>query len=202
MSLLDGVRHQLRALFGARRYARELDAEMQFHLSLDAMQREHAAHGALSAGDARLAARRRFGNLTSITESTRAVAGLSVLDAVVQDARFALRTFRRAPAFTAVAVLTLAIGIGANTAIFSAVDALLIRPLPFPHPEQLMKVGLIVPARNGNPPRTDMVWSYPKFTAFRDAQHLFSELALYTDDQSTISGDGEAERVRTEVVGA
>src|SRR6478752_4424535 len=89
MSLLDGVRHQLRALFGARRYARELDAEMQFHLSLDAMQREHAAHGALSAGDARLAARRRFGNLTSITESTRAVAGLSVLDAVVQDARFA-----------------------------------------------------------------------------------------------------------------
>jgi len=202
MSVLDGARHQLRALFGARRYARELDAEMQFHLSLDAMQREHAAHGALSADDARLAARRRFGNLTSITERTRALTGLSALDAVVQDARFALRTFRRAPAFTAVAVLTLAVGIGANTAIFSAVDALLIRPLPFPHPEQLMKVGLIVPARNGNPPRTDMVWSYPKFTAFRDAQHLFSDLALYTDDQSTISGDGEAERVRTEVVGA
>jgi len=202
MSLLDGVRHQLRALFGARRYARELDAEMQFHLSLDAMQREHAARGALSAADARFAARRRFGNLTAITERTRAMAGLAAIDALVQDARFALRTFRRAPAFTAVAVLTLAIGIGANTAIFSAVDALLIRPLPFPHPEQLMKVGLIVPARNGNPPRTDMVWSYPKFTAFRDAQHLFSDVALYTDDQSTITGDGEAERVRTEIVGA
>jgi putative ABC transport system permease protein len=202
MSLLDGVRHQLRALFGARRYARELDAEMQFHLSLDAMQREHTAHGALSAADARVAARRRFGNLTSITEHTRATAGLSVLDAIAQDARFALRTFRRAPAFTTVAVLTLAIGIGANTAIFSAVNALLLRPLPFPHPEQLMKVSLVVPPRNGNPSHADMVWSYPKFTAFRDAQHLFSDLALYTDDQSTISGDGEAERVHTEVVGA
>jgi putative ABC transport system permease protein len=202
MSLLDGVRHQLRALFGARRYARELEAEMQFHLSLDAMQREHAAHGALSSTDAHLAARRRFGNLTSITESTRAMAGLSLLDAAVQDARFALRTFRHAPAFTAVALLTLAIGIGANTAIFGAVNALLLRPLPFPHPEQLMKVSLTAPARNGNPPRLDAVWSYPKFTAFRDAQHLFSDLALYTDDQSTISRNGEAERVRTEIVGA
>jgi putative ABC transport system permease protein len=202
MSLLDGVRHQLRALLGARRYARELDAEMQFHLSLDAMQREHAAHGALSPADARSAARRRFGNLTSVTESTREAAGLSALDAFVQDARFALRTFRRAPAFTTVAVLTLAIGIGANTAIFGAVNALLIRPLPFPNPGQLMKVSLTIPARNGNPPRTDMVWSYPKFTAFRDAQHLFSNLALYTDDQSTITGGGETERVRTEVVSA
>jgi putative ABC transport system permease protein len=202
MSLLDGLRHQLRALTGARSYARELDEEMHFHLSLDAMQREHAAHGALSAADARFAARRRFGNLTSLTEETRSMAGFSFLDAAIQDARFALRTFRRAPAFTAVAVLTLAIGIGANTAIFSAVNALLLRPLPFVRPERLMKVGLTVPARNGNPPRNDMVWSYPKFTAFRDAQHLFSDIALYADDQNSIAIDGEVERVRTEFADA
>ena len=202
MSFVDGLRHQLRALTGARRYARELDEEMHFHLSLDAMQREHAARGSLSSEDARFAARRRFGNLTSLTEATRSMAGLSFFDAVFQDARFALRTFRRAPAFTAVAMLTLAIGIGANTAIFSAVNALLLRPLPFAHPEQLMQATLTVPARNGNPARSDMVWSYPKFVAFRDAQHVFSDLALYTDDQNTIAGGGEVERVRTEVVGA
>ena len=202
MSLVDGLRHQLRALIGSRQYARELDEELHFHLSLDAMQREHAARGTLSANEARFAARRRFGNLTSIAEATRAMAGFSFLDGLLQDARFALRTFRRAPTFTAVAVLTLAIGIGANTAIFSAVNALLLRPLPFPHPERLMKVSLTVPPRNGNPPRADMEWSYPKFTAFRGAQHLFSELALYTDDQNTIASAGEVERVRTEVAGA
>jgi predicted permease len=202
MSLLDGLRHQLRALTGARQYARELDEEMRFHLSLDAMQREHAARGSLSSEDARFAARRNFGNLTALTEATRSMAGISFFDAAFQDARFALRTFRRAPAFTAVAVLTLAIGIGANTAIFSAVNALILRPLPFPHPERLMKVALTVPPRNGNPAIPDMVWSYPKFTAFRDEQHLFTDLALYADDQSTIAGDGEVERVRVEIAGA
>jgi predicted permease len=202
MSLLDGLRHQLRALTGARRYARELDEEMHFHLSLDAMQREHAAHGTLSTADARFAARKRFGNLTSITEDTRSMAGLSFRDTAIQDARFALRTFRRTPAFTIVAVLTLAIGIGANTAIFSAVNALLLRPLPFVQPERLMKVGLVLPPRNGNPGHSDMVWSYPKFTAFRDAQHLFSDLALYAEDESTIASNGEVERVRTELADA
>src|SRR5450755_2891204 len=202
MSFVDGLRHQLRALTGTRQYARELDEEMHFHLSLDAMQREHTARGTLSAADARFAAHRRFGNLTTLTEETRAMAGLSFLDGVIQDARIALRTFRRSPTFTAVAVLTLAIGIGANTAIFSAVNAMLLRPLPFPQPERLMKVSLTVPPRLGDPARTDMVWSYPKFTALRDAQHLFSDLALYTDDQNTITANGDVERVRTEVAGA
>ena len=201
MSLLDGLRHQLRVLTGASRYAREMDDEMHFHLALETMQREHAARGSLSATDAGFAARRRFGNLTRITESSRSIAGLSFFDAIAQDARFAMRTFRRSPTFTAVAVLTLAIGIGANTAIFSAVDALLLRPLPFPNPERLMKVSLTVPARGTDPARLDMVWSYPKFAVFRDAQHLFSELALYTDDRVTLSGSGDAERVRSEIAG-
>ncbi len=202
MSFIDGLRHQLRTLTDSRRHAHELDAEMRFHLSLDAMQREHAARGSLSARDARAAAHRRFGNLTSITEDTRAMAGISILDAAVQDARFALRTFRRAPAFTAVAVVTLAIGIGANTAIFSAVNALLIRPLPFPHPERLMRVAIVVPARNGQPARDDGSWSYPKFVSLRESQHIFSDLALYTDDRNTVLVNGEAERIRTEIAGA
>ncbi len=202
MSFLDGFKHRLGALTGARKYARELDEEMHFHLSLDAMHRAHSARGELSAPDADSAARRRFGNVTRLTEETRAMAGLSFLDGIAQDARFALRTFRRAPSFTAVAMLTLAIGIGANTAIFSAVNALLLRPLPFPHPERLMAVSLIVPPRGAEPGIPDMVWSYPKFTTFRDAQHLFSEVALYGEGQNTIGASGDVERVRTETVGA
>ncbi|MEO7040514.1 MAG: ABC transporter permease [Gemmatimonadaceae bacterium] len=202
MSFFDGLRHKLRALTGTRQYARELDEEMHFHLSLDAMQREHAAHGELSAADARDAARRRFGNVTALTEETRAMAGISFLDTLAQDARFALRTFRRAPTFTAVAVLTLAIGIGANTAIFSAVNALLLRPLPFPHPERLMTVSLTVPARGEELANTDMVWSYPKFTTFRETQNLFSDVALYAEDENTIGSSGDIERLRTETAGA
>jgi hypothetical protein len=97
-------------------------------------------------------ARREHGACRSSTDSATSCA-YSLFDAIAQDARFALRTFRRSPTLTAVAVLTLAIGIGANTAIFSAVDALLLRPLPFPNPEQLMQVSLTVPARGTDPAR-------------------------------------------------
>jgi predicted permease len=202
MSRLDSLRYRLRVLLGPERYGRELDEEIEFHLSLEAMQREHAARGALSAAEARFAARRRFGNLTTHKEEARQMAGLGFLDVVRQDVRFALRSFARTPAFTAVAVLTLAIGIGANTAIFSAVNALLLRPLPFREPDRLMQVGLTVPARGDQPARENMVWSYPKFTTFRDAQRVFTDLAPYTDLQFTVRAGEGSERLRGELIGA
>ncbi|MGI8499308.1 MAG: ADOP family duplicated permease [Gemmatimonadaceae bacterium] len=202
MSLLDSLRHRLGVFVRRGRFARELDEEIEFHLSLEEMHRGHAAHGEHAPGDARDAARRSLGNLTILKEEKREMAGLGFLDVAQQDVRFALRTFRRAPGFTAIAILTLAIGIGANTAIFSAVNAMLLRPLPFPEPDRLMKVGLTAPPRGSSPARVDLIWSYPKFTAFRDAQRLFVDLALYTDNQSTIAGDGEPERLWGEVAGA
>ncbi|MEP6574682.1 MAG: ABC transporter permease, partial [Gemmatimonadota bacterium] len=199
MSLIDGLRHRLLVLLQPARYQRELDEEFQFHLSLEEMQQAHAQphaalHSDLPADEARYAAERRFGNELYLKEESRRMAGLGFFDMVRQDLRFAVRSFRRSPGFTLVAALTLAVGIGANTAIFSAMDALLLRPLPFREPEQLMQVSLMVPPRGAEPPRADMVWSYPKFTALRDAQTVFSNLTLFSDDQFTIRGDGEVER--------
>src|SRR5690349_17204894 len=200
MALLDMLRYRLRVLLRPGRHARELDEEIRFHLSLEAMQREHAARGSLTSTDARWAARRRFGNVTNTKEEARQMAGLGFFDTTEQDVRFALRSFRRAPGFTAVAVLTLAVGIGANTAIFSAVNAMLLRPLPFREPERLMEVSLTVPARGDAPARDDAPWSYPKSAVFRKAQTVFNDLTLWSPSEGTIRVGTDAERSTYEVV--
>ncbi|HEY7394041.1 MAG TPA: ADOP family duplicated permease, partial [Gemmatimonadaceae bacterium] len=122
-------------------------------------------------------------------------------DDAAHDLRYAVRGLRRRPAFTAIAVLTLAIGIGATTSIFSAVNVLLIRQLPYAKPDELMKVSLTVPAAPGRTAREDLVWSYPKFTAFRNAQQVFADLSLYSSSQYTVTS-GDVELIRGEQVGA
>src|SRR4051812_16666293 len=89
------------------------------------------------------------------------------METILQDLRFAIRTLARQRGFTAIAVLTLAIGIGANTAIYSVVNATLLRPLPYRDPDRLMRVALTIPSVRGRAPQDDMVWSYPKYEAFR-----------------------------------
>lgn len=199
MSFIDAARHRLRVWFRSSQYDRELDEEREFHLSLDAMQREHFARGTLTGAEAQFAAHKRFGNTTMLKEETRTAAGLTFFDLVQQDLRFAVRSFLRTPGFTIVAALTLAIGIGANTAIFSAIDALLMRPLPFAEPDRLMKVSLTRPALGESPAMPDMVWSWPKFAVLRDNQTVFSAVALYGDEEFTVRTDGDAERVRAEI---
>lgn len=124
------------------------------------------------------------------------------LDSLEQDVRYAARGLARRPGFTAVAVLTLAIGIGGTTAIFSAVNALLLRRLPYAAPEQLMTVSLTTPAHGGLRARDDMVWSYAKYAMFRDAQSVFSDLSLYTPPQRFTVTSGAAEPIQGEFVGA
>ncbi|HEX6048057.1 MAG TPA: ABC transporter permease, partial [Gemmatimonadaceae bacterium] len=200
MSLIDSLRYRLRVWLRPRAHERELAEEIRFHLSLESMQREHGARGALSATDAGWVARRRFGNVTTTMEEARQMAGLGFFDTLEQDVRFALRSFRRSPGFTAVAVVTLAVGIGANTAIFSAVDAMLLRPLPFREPERLMTVNLTVPPQGDRPAWDSAPWSYPKYVVFRDAQTLYERVGLWTDMQATVRVGTDAERAGIEIV--
>ncbi len=136
-------------------------------------------------------------------QSPHSLPGGSTMQAIRQDVRYALRTLVKAPAFTLIAVVTLALGIGANTAIFTLVNALLLKPLPFAQPDELMMVHLLMPDRNA-PAGVfrEMVWSYPKYEVFRDEQQVFAEHALFTSGQWSLTGIGEPERLRGEVIGA
>ena len=112
----------------------DLHAELEFHLNEETEAREAAG---VAHTDARFAARRELGNLGLVAENTRAAWGWTLLEQFAQDVRYALRMIRQNRAFTALAVLSLALGIGANTAIYSFMDALLLRSLPVSDPESL-----------------------------------------------------------------
>ena len=114
-------------------------------------------------GEARLRARREFGNATRIAEESRAALGWSWIEHATQDLRYALRMLRRSPAFTTVAILSLALGIGANTAIFGLLDTLVLRMLPVRNPEQLWAVSLA-----DSKGKTEAWHSYPLYALWRD----------------------------------
>jgi putative ABC transport system permease protein len=121
-------------------YMSELEEEMRLHAEL----RAEAMHGAgMSADEARTAARKRFGNATVIAETSRDTWGLGTLDQLVQDIRFAARRLRARPGFSAPVMAVLALGIGATTAVFSAVDAAMLRSLPFPREHELVSLPMV-----------------------------------------------------------
>src|SRR6266508_4345864 len=117
-----------------------------------------------------------------------------------QDLRFGVRTLRKNPGFTLIAVLTLALGIGANTAIFSVVNALLLRPLPYRQPEQLVKVFRTqLDAAKGMLPS---IWSYPRFEMLRDQNQSFAEVVGFNQSPYNLTGTDAPERLQVEMVSA
>ena len=125
----------------------------------------------------------------------------AVLEDVRHDVRYTLRMLRANPAFAAIAILILAIGIGATTAIFSVVNATLLRPLPFRDPDRLMSVFLRMPVQYGSG-EIDMLWSYPKYQVYLDNTRTISESAIHVAEAFTIAGEDGADRVLGESVSA
>jgi hypothetical protein len=130
----------LRQIFSRRRIYGELSEDMRGHLEEKV---EELMAGGMSHQDAEAAARREFGNVTVVEESGRNVWRWPSIENFFMDARFGLRTLRKNPGFTATAVLTLALRIGATTALFSVIDAVLLRPLPFREPGRLVAIGSV-----------------------------------------------------------
>jgi putative ABC transport system permease protein len=186
--LIKQLYAQLRALWNWRRKESELDEEIQFHLSEEADER--AAAG-VTAEQAQLAARRDFGNALLVRERAREVWVWGSAERLIQDVRYALRSMRRQPGFSTVAVLTLALGIGATTAIFSVVNSVLLRPLPFPHADRIVALFATSPKRNVLRDTT----SFPDFSDWQRQSHAFAGVAAYRLDRFNITGDGNPEPI-------
>ena len=165
---------------------RDLEREIREHLELEA---EEQRESGLAPVEARNAARRTFGNATLVTEDTRAVWNWTTLEHLAQDVRYALRTMRKNPGFSAAAVLSLALGIGANTAIFSLIDALLLRSLPVRNPAELVQVMIVEDGKAIDS------FGYPAIGALADRTDLFAGLGGFSGASFNLTMGDSVERV-------
>ncbi|HEY7179860.1 MAG TPA: ABC transporter permease [Blastocatellia bacterium] len=179
-----------RLLFYARRnrFDRELEEEMRFHLEMKA---EENLAEETSPEEARYAARRQFGNQTMLQEVSREMWSFGILETIARDLRYALRMMGKNPGFTVVAALTLALGIGANTAMFSAVDAVLIRPLPYVDAGRLVMIW----DDTGQVGESKFFSTPPEWLEWRRQNAVFTDIAATQTGNATISSDGDPEEL-------
>jgi len=190
MQLFVKIRSFFRNLFLSRRADVDLDQEVHSHLE---MLTEENIHAGMPPRDAERAARIELGGIEQVKEQVREKRIGNWLQSVISDCRYGLRQLRNNPSFTAVAVLTLALGIGATTAIFSVVYGVLLRPLPYTDANRIMAVFEV--NSDGWPSRL----ADPNFDDFRDQNRSFQAFAKYVDDTASVSGASQA--TRTSIAG-
>ena len=191
--MLRNIANGLRALLRKQQIERELDEELSGYME---MAVDEKVQRGMTRSDALRAVRWERGNIEGAKETVRGAAWESILETLWQDFRFALRMLRKSPGFTTVATLTLALGIGANTAIFSVVNAVLLRPLPYANPSQLV----LVREAKRESAISGQGMSYPTFTELRDHNRSFSAIAGLGAHSLVLTGSGEPSEVSTVVV--
>ena len=183
------IRARLRSLWRWRRQESELDEEIRFHLARETEERIAAG---VSPEEARAAARRDFGNVTLTRELTREAWGWASAEALLQDTRGALRAIRRNPAFSGVAAGTLALAVGVNVVMFSVLNTVLFRPLPYRFPDELVMLWTETPSQALRENRSAF-WNVEEW---RRQSRSFRDMAVFDSVALTLTHEGETQRVQ------
>lgn len=189
-SPLAPLHSRLSFVLSRRRLDDEASRELESHLE---MLSERYINSGMSPDDARLAARRQLGNITLVREDIYRMNSIQWLDTLMQDGRHALRLLVRNPSFATVVIATLALGVGANVAIFSVVHSVLLKPLPYAAPDEIYSAEIVIPERieliPSVPATVQMFWEW------RAASTVFSGMTALRPWEANLVGDGEPQRV-------
>jgi len=188
MSLLRNIVSGFRSLFRKEQVDRELDEELVAYLDMAADEKMKQG---MSRQEAARAVRLERGSLDASKEVVRSAGWESLVDTSWRDLRYGVRMLCKNPGLTIIATVTLALGIGANTAIFSVIDGVLLEPLPYPHPEELVAVWHTAPGLNIK----DLNSSDSSYFIYREQSRTFQDIGLYRNDSVNITGTAEPERV-------
>jgi predicted permease len=181
---------RLRFVFQRRRLNDELSQELTAHLDL---LTERYIDSGMAPNEARHAAQRQLGNVTLVRENVYEMNSLRSLDTLIQDVRYAFRIFARNPAFAVVVIVTLALGIGTNVAIFSVVYSALLKPLPYVAPDELYSAEIVIPERREQIPSIPV--SVQNFLEWRQGHAAMAGMSALRPWEANLTGDGEPERV-------
>ena len=191
MTLWSRLRSWVQATLGRSRMESEMDTELRFHMEAYAAD---LVRSGVAPAEAMRRARVEFGGIDRAKEECREARGVHFLETLAQDVRYGVRTLRKSPGFTVLAVLTLALGIGSATAIFSVVYGVLLRPLPYADSNRIMAVFEVNP-KGGHSRLAD-----PNFDDFRDQNRSFQSIAKYGDDVASVSGGSQPTRTTVATV--
>jgi putative ABC transport system permease protein len=187
--MLDDLRYRLRSLFRRNAMEAEMEEELRTHFE---RQVEQEMKAGLTREDAMRRARLKFGGNEQLKEECRDARGVSLIETLLQDIRYGMRVLAHTPIITSIAILSLALGIGANTAIFSLIDGVMLRMLPVKNPEQLVQLRFRNPQRPNNEPGG--TFTNPLWEQLRDQQRVFSGIFAWSGNQFDLAQGGAVQR--------